>query len=233
MAEENNSSQMFVDAAGGFLNWLMNRGTTEDSQKQLLQALGQAQGAIQTAADRGMSYQQPYLQNAGQDYTQLRGLVNSGYFQQPLQKGFTSQQAPTPSFGFNPSAGTATFGAFQAGAPGTFTPPSLPTVPNFGQSYQPPVPQGTQNQLPPKDVTSREEIQKIIRELMKNVPAVDPNNPLPNNQQYIPPGVTTQIGAPPMAPQLGVPTSPLNDWRSRIGSGTTVPTYKPYGRGLV
>lgn len=218
-----------LDAAGQFMSWLMNRGTTADTQQALLSALGQAQGAIQTAADRGMSYQQPYLQNAGQDYSQLRGLVNSGYFQQPLKKSFTSQQAPTPSFGFNPAAGVANFGAFQPGAPGTFTPPSLPAVPNFGQSYQPPAQvQQPQNQQPPPQVTSREEIQKIVQELMKNVPPVDPWNPTPNNQPYQPPGVNTTVGAPPAAPQLGVRLNPLTDWRTRVGSGSTVPTF---GRG--
>lgn len=213
-----------ADAAGAFLNWLINKDTTSDAKEQLLAALGQAQGAIQTATDRGMSYQQPYLQNAGQDFSQLRGLVNSGWFQQPLQKSFTSQQAPTPSFGFNPSTGVANFGAFQQGAPGTFSPPSLPAIPNFGQPM-PVTSTPQQQQTPVKGNLTKEDVQSLVKELIKNSQTMEPFNATPNNQPYTPPGVTNQVGSPYSPIQI----RPLNSWKDRIGSGSTVPTF---GRGM-
>lgn len=213
---------------GSFIDWLIGSETNSDTQQALLSALSNAQKSIETAASRGLSYQAPYLRNADQDYTQLRGMVNSGYFQQPLNRGFTSQQAQPQSFSFNPASGTANFAAFQPGAPGTFTPPSLPAFPTFtpppaAVPQTPPPVQQTPKSTGPLD--AREAL-NLFNQLTKGSQTPNPMDPTPNNTPYTPPGVRTSVGAPKYDPRLGIVLDALNMWKQMQGrSPSTIPTF--------
>jgi hypothetical protein len=119
-------------ALGGaaFLNWLFNRNATDKAADRQFAALDKAHGAIQGAADKAMGYQQPYLENAGKDFSQMRGLVQSGFFQQPYGQSFQSQSYSPAGFSFNPSQGTASFSPWQPqGAPASFSGQGLPGLP--------------------------------------------------------------------------------------------------------
>jgi hypothetical protein len=123
---------MLIAGGGALLKyWNANRTNDKAADRQYA-ALGQAQGAIQGAADKAMGYQEPYLKNAGQDFNQFRNLVQSGFFQQPYGKSFQSQSFQGPSYAFNPSAGKATFASWQPqGGPASFAPMALPGMPAF------------------------------------------------------------------------------------------------------
>jgi hypothetical protein len=115
---------------GTFLKWFLSNQANNQAAGRQNAALGQAQGAIQGAADKAMSYQEPYLKNAGKDFEQLRHLVQTGFFHQPYGKSFQSQSFQGPSFAFNPSQGKASFASWQPqGGPASFTPQALPGMP--------------------------------------------------------------------------------------------------------
>lgn len=117
---------------GDLLNFLSGKRDTDRAARQMLAALGQARGAIQGGADKAMSYQEPYLKNAGADFDQLRSLVQSGFFQQPYGRSFQSQSFQGPSFALNPSQGKASFSSWQPqGGPAGFNPMALPQMPQF------------------------------------------------------------------------------------------------------
>jgi hypothetical protein len=113
-----------------FLKWLFNRSATNTATGKQYAALDKAQGAIQGAADKAMGYQQPYLENAGRDHAQMRGLVQSGFFQQPYGKSFTPQQFNPQGFSFNPSQSSASFTPWQGKLDG-YQPTALPTMPQM------------------------------------------------------------------------------------------------------
>ena len=124
-------------ALGGaeFLKWLFNSKATSTATDRQYAALDKAQGAIQGAADKAMGYQKPYLENAGRDHAQMRGLVQSGFFQQPYGKSFTPQQFSPQGFGFNPSQGSASFTPWQGTLNG-YQPTALPSMPQMAPPPQ-------------------------------------------------------------------------------------------------
>jgi hypothetical protein len=161
-------------ALGGaeFLKWLNNKSATNSAADRQFAALDKAQGAIQSASDKAMGYQQTYLENAGKDFNQLRGLVQSGYFQTPYPKSFQPQ-----NFAFNPSQGTANF------SPSSYTPMGLPTMPQF----QAPAPQAAPQSLPPAPSSfpiPTSPNMGAIQNFPQNPPA---NVTMPNRNQVPPP----------------------------------------------
>lgn len=133
-----------------FLDWLNQGSSIDKAADKQYAALNQAQGAIQGYADKAENLQKPYTQNAGQDFQQMRGLVQSGFFQQPYGKSFTSQSYSPQGFSFNPGQGSASFAPWQPqGGPATFTPQALPTMPQFAPPPTPQTPQAGTPQTNP------------------------------------------------------------------------------------
>lgn len=182
-----------VTAAGTFLKWLAGQSANEDATNKGLEALNQAQGAIQTAADKGIALQQPYLQHAGEDYARQRGLVQSGYFQTPYGQSFQPQQYAPSGFTMNPAQGMASFNP-QSFQMNSFTPQGLPPMPNL-PAYQPPpqTPQGPPLSTQPKIPTFQDQ----VHQTQPNVP-VSPQGGL--------------VGPPIFNPQTGQ-NSPLGQFK--------------------
>lgn len=118
---------------------LSGENATKDATQAQLAALDKAFQAIQGYADKGVALQQPYTQNAGADFNKQRGLVQSGYYQQPYSQSFNPGQMQQTGFSFNPSQGGASFNQFQNKV-NSFTPQGLPSQADF---YTPPAPKMT------------------------------------------------------------------------------------------
>lgn len=151
-----NSTEVFGDYDLGDIikygtgaNWLMGESSplfrklsgedaTKDAAKAQQDAMKKAFDAIQAGGAEARSYQKPYLENAAEDYGQLRDLVQSGHFVQPYGRSFTSQSYAPQGFSFNPAGGKASFASWQPqGGPATFTPQALPALP--ARPAKPPV----------------------------------------------------------------------------------------------
>lgn len=163
-----------VTGIGGLLSWLNDNNANSDSMRSLMSALGQAQGVIQTGADKAIGLQQPYTQNAGNDFLRLRDMVQKGYFQTPMQGSFTSQMPANNGFTFNPNQGQASFNPFQQqGGPATFTPQGLPQMP----SWPPPATQGPTQQGGPNTLSIQPRpIPTSAHHLNPAIPGVNSNN---------------------------------------------------------
>lgn len=113
-----------------FWGMLSGQSATREAAAAQKEALAKAFAAIQAGGAEARSYQKPYLENAAEDYGQLRDLVQGGFFVQPYGKSFTSQSYAPQGFSFNPSAGKASFASWQPqGGPATLTPQALPALP--------------------------------------------------------------------------------------------------------
>lgn len=167
-------------AAAAFLQWLAGQSANSTAVNTGLASLNQAQGAIQGAADKSIALQQPYTQNAGADYSRLRGLVQSGYFQTPYGQSFNPQQNRPNGFTMNPSQGMASFNP-QSFQTNSYTPQGLPPMPNL-PAYQAPPPQA-QPQAPQTPVfqpSSIADITKIISQARQPTQPLNPSSATPS-----------------------------------------------------
>lgn len=170
----------------GFFDWLSKNGASNDAVGAQTDALNKAQGAIQQGADKAMGYQQPYLQNAGQDYARQRGLVQGGYYQTPYDKSFQGQSYAPSGFNFNPSQGGASFAPWQPqGGPASYTPARLPSQAGFAPPSQP---QQQQTQAPAQmpNPTNQAALQQQVYQIMLR------ENPQANMSQMQLPGPSPQ-----------------------------------------
>lgn len=198
----------------GLLSWLNNNSSNSDSMQSLMSALGQAQGAIQTGADKAIGLQQPYTQNAGNDFLHLRDLVQKGYFQTPMQGSFTSQTPANNGFTFNPGQGSASFSPFQQqGGPATFTPQGLPQMP----SWAPPAPQSPA--MPQGGQTSNMSLRPSPTsqfQFNSSIPGIN----APNSQGQSP----QQIAQTRLASMNASPADAMRQYlQTHIGSGPDAP----------
>lgn len=107
-----------------------------------MNALKNGMGAIQNAGNQGLMAQYPFMQHAGEDFNQQRGMVNSGYYDTPYGKSFTPQQFKPGGFSFQPGQQGASF-APQSFSRDSFTPQALPQKPVFPYNPgTPPMPLG-------------------------------------------------------------------------------------------
>ncbi len=77
-----------------FLNYLSNRSATNSAADKQYEALEKAQGAITQGKDKALELFAPYLKNAGKDYEQQRGLVQSGFYQLTARPSRASSTTP-------------------------------------------------------------------------------------------------------------------------------------------
>lgn len=123
------------------LKWLSSGSANRSATQAQSKNLDKAQQSIEQGNAKAIALQQPYLQNAGQDYGRLRDLIQGGYFTQPYGQTFTSQSYAPAGFSFSPAQGTASFSPWQPqGGPATFQPQALPLMP----AYRPQAPMGPQ-----------------------------------------------------------------------------------------
>lgn len=212
-----------------FLKWLFSRGSTDSAADAQMEALSKGQGAIESGKDKALELFKPYLQNAGQDYNQMRGLVQGGFFQQPYAKGFQSQSYSPQGFSFNPSQGGASFAPFRPqGGPATFQAQSLPGMPQ--QAPQAAMPgQGGQGLVPQRIPPMLQG--GLLGSMSDTLGPTAP--PLPNKNQV--PNPFMDVVTPPAA---RLPTQPLTfEERMAImrmgGSGPFAPYGNPTSGGLL
>jgi hypothetical protein len=172
----------FLGGGIGLLKWLLANSANENSLNAMNAGFDGASNTIKDSHRIAMKYLQPYLENAGQDYLQQRGLVQSGYYQTPYKSFQGQDRGPGQSFGFNPGQGRASFTPWQAqgGAP-SFTPMGLPPRPSF-QPPAPPQPTQPQPQGAPQGLTG--------------VPAQILYNVMQREMQIPPPSATTPGSSP-------------------------------------
>lgn len=209
-----------------FLKWLSNRSSTNEAAERQYEALDKAQGAIEGGKNKALELFKPYLENAGRDYAQMRGLVQSGFFQQPYPGSFQSQSYAPQGFGFNPSAGSASFASWQPqGAPAGFNARPLPTMPAFS-GPPPSVPMTRPNATPmPQVGPTPEGMQRGIENVTSST--LGPTAPpLPNKNQV--PNPYADAVTPPGG---RLPTQPLTLEERlvlyRLGRGSG--PFAPYG----
>lgn len=225
-------------ALGGlaFLNWLNQRSAGNTAADRQSAALDKAQGAITEGKDKALELFKPYMQNAGQDFNQMRGLVQGGFFQQPSGAKFTPQQFQQSGFNFNPSQGSASFQPWQGGGLMGSQQQALPGLPPMAQGpaqQQPPAQGGgmvRNNAMPvPMEEYIRAGMQSVTPQ---NRPGLVPQggvmNPVEENIQRG--QAPAQNGGSPYTPPGPMTMQQL--WASglvnRYGSGTFIPT--TYGR---
>jgi hypothetical protein len=224
-------------AGAAFLQWLNSRNATNTAADRQSAALDKAQGAITQGKDQALGLFKPYLENAGRDYGQLRGLVQSGFFQQPYQKSFQGQSFSPGNFSFDPKQASANFAPWKPqGGPAGFQAQALPSLPPMAQ----PPAQGGQN--PPMVRRDPPQVYESIMEgpyrpgiadvMPQNLPGMVPQGQVPNpmeeviNRGKIPVDQSRNFMPPgPMTIQQLYSQGLLNRYG---GSGTFIPT--TYGR---
>jgi len=153
---------------------LSGENAIKDATKAQQAALEKALGAITGASDKGLALQKPYLENAADDYTRQRGLVNSGFFQQPYGRSFQSQQFSPQGYAFNPSQGSASFSPWRPqGGPAGFQAQGLPNMPQLPQRPAQPMQQVQPPQQPPQGtglVSGRPDPQQVMQVILRNMP---------------------------------------------------------------
>jgi hypothetical protein len=114
----------------GFWDWLSGGSAYEKGANIQVDAINKAAELIRAAGKQATDAKKPYTEHAAEDYSQLRDLVQGGFFVQPYGKSFTSQSYSPQGFSFDPSKGSASFTPWQPqGGPATFTPQALPELP--------------------------------------------------------------------------------------------------------
>jgi hypothetical protein len=171
-------------------DFLIGRGTSSAATDEQTSALKSALAQIQQSSDRAQGYLTPYQQGGQQDYNQLRTNINSGYYQTPYDKSYTSQTMPQASFSFNPSQGTASFGSFQpTGGPATFTPSALPQRPQ-ATPMTPPAAQGGGQPFSGQRMDPQQLLQAVFKAFQSRQGNQVQNNqgvnPMPPGQQNNP-----------------------------------------------
>jgi hypothetical protein len=191
---------------------LSGENAIKDATKAQQAALEKALGAITGAADKGIALQAPYLKNAGRDYEQQRGLVQSGFFQQPYGKSFQSQQYSPQGFTFNPNQGQASFAPWRAqGGPAGFQAQALPNMPQMPAPQQQQQIQPRQNPVPQQGgpMQTTPDPAQVMQMVMRSMPQAQMTTNTPGQS----PQNTGLMG---YNPQLGT-NSPL------IGMGVKPP----------
>lgn len=208
---------------------LTGANATKDAMAAQQAALDKAMDVIMGASGKALDLQNPFMENAGADFSRQRGLINQGFFQAPYAKGFTSQQFTPQGYSFNPRAGQASFSPWRPqGGPATFQAQALPGLPAM-----PTVNPVTQQIAPGPGL--------IPQRAMEMVNQIRPETPVPTQ---VPPGMNpglmgynpqtgtgsplTQIGAKPADPRLPTLEQFLalraQNPNLRYGSGAFVPT---------